>query len=91
MEREVCGAVGGVTPGEVVLSFWDVHFLAGFGLSVLIGTMYWFIFSWGEVRLIWQREGLFILCFGSLFSLWLLALSLLHWWLDWVIFVRLWM
>ena len=61
------------------MSFWDYHFLAGFGLALLIGT----ICGFGYYRfrtlstLAESKAGRFILWLAFFFSL-----SLLHLWLD---------
>ena len=61
------------------MSFWDYHFLAGFGLALLTGT----ICGIGYYRyrtlstLAESKAGRFILWLGFFFSL-----SLLHLWLD---------
>jgi len=61
------------------MSFWDVHFLAGFGLACLIGT----ICGIGYCKyrtlgtLAGSKAGRFTLWAGFFFSL-----ALLHLWLD---------
>jgi len=61
------------------MSFWDLHFLGGFLVSLLIGTIFSFGYSKYKTRLIFleSKAGRFILWVGFFFSL-----ALLHLWLD---------
>ena len=61
------------------MSFWDLHFLAGFGLALLIGIIFGFGYSKYRTRLTFlgSKAGRFILWVSFFFSL-----SLLHLWLD---------
>lgn len=61
------------------MSFWDMHFLAGFGLALLIGIMYGIGCSRYRTLSTFResRVARFTLLFVFFFSL-----SLLHLWLD---------
>ncbi len=61
------------------MSFWDLHFLVGFGLALLIGIIFGIGYSRYKTRLTFlePRAGRFILWVCFFFSL-----SLLHLWLD---------
>ncbi len=61
------------------MSFWDVHFLAGFGLALLIGTICGIGYSMFRTRLTSAKSK------AGRFTLWLaffFSLALLHLWLD---------
>ncbi len=61
------------------MSFWDLHFLVGFGLALLIGIIFGVGYSRYKTRLTFleSRAGRFILWVCFFFSP-----SLLHLWLD---------
>jgi hypothetical protein len=61
------------------MSFWDFHFLAGFGLALLIGIISGIGYYKYRTRLtsLESKAGRFILWLGFFFSL-----ALLHLWLD---------
>jgi cytochrome b561 len=69
------------------MSYWDLHFLAGFLVSLLILTIYGFGF-WEYSRrsysqgLSHQQEDHFMYGTFFYFTAWLFLLGLLHLWLD---------